>query len=171
MSKVFMRKPLGMRIVMVAIAAVMLCGVLTINASAINPAPPYFWLDEDFTDAPPMGNNTIADIEWNNDGEFLFFTQPEFFYDGHRYVGTIVDMWVYDAYAESGSEDPDPPDPGYINVWQNGYALVPDTYLQENDNHEYFFKFWLKIYVFDITAQEDFTHIELPVYFELASVL
>jgi hypothetical protein len=148
---------------MIAIAVVMLCGVFSLNASAITPAPPYFYLDANFQELPPMGNETIADVEVDLDGNVIFLFKPEFFFDSvneHSYVGTIEDMQVYDAYEAA-----------YIDVLTGGAASVSSEYIQYNLASQRYFQFYLTIYVYDITAREDFAHIPIVAYFDFRTIM
>jgi hypothetical protein len=157
MSVIIRKKSFAMKVVVIALAVMSLVGTLSISASAITPVSPYFYLDDDFQYLPPMGNQTVADIEYYILRDtYTFFFQPETWHDdtnNHDYIGEITSFKVYDSFSGA-----------YIETQSGGIANVSSMYRQYNDDDLSYYRFQITVDVFDITAGTPFPHVTVDVY-------
>jgi hypothetical protein len=157
MSAIIRRKSIVMKAVVIALAVMSLVGTLAISASAVAPVAPYFYLDNEFQYLPPMGNDTVADIEYYilND-MYMYFFKPETWTNpsnNHTYIGEITSFRVYDQFSGA-----------YFETQHGGVATVSSLYRQYNDDNQDYYQFKIQVDLFDITAGTPVQHIEVDVY-------
>jgi hypothetical protein len=164
MAKLVSKNSLVKRGVMMILVVMALVGTLSISASAIAPTTPYFYTNPQLTALPPMGNNTVGDIEFDKTANsYIFFFQQEFFKEpntGDYFVGTISSVQVWDYNATT---------PGWVTLTLNGGSVVvPASYVHyDSTTSTEYIQFNLSVTAFDITTGTPYTHLPIPpVYFD-----
>jgi hypothetical protein len=121
------------KLIAILAVAVLVLTVGAISAFAYVPAAPYFFTKTTFTypDVPPMGNDTIFDIqEPYTDPQYgactVVFFQPEKFFNtlgGPRdnYIGVVDEFYVVDPSSGAKTD---------MIVSNEGYARIPITWKQ-----------------------------------------
>jgi hypothetical protein len=153
------------RALTVALAVMMVAGVSVTSVFAVgwDPAPPYFFLDEDLTTTPNMGNATINDVEYSGDSFYLFL-QPETYtnpYNEHVYIGIIDEFGVYDSSGK------------LIDVMTGGaVATIPGTatYVRYNDNGDPYYAVHIGVEMYDTTAGEPAPHLSYDVFLSIDAI-
>ena len=147
------------RALAIALAVMMIAGVSAASVFAVGvaPAPPYFFMDADFTQVPRMGNATINDVEYDSVGDvYILFLQPERWtnpYDNHDYIGELDEFGVYD----SGGVYHD-------DVMDGGTVKLPGSYIQENTEGEPYFAVHIGVELYDLTDKKPAPHQDWDVF-------
>jgi hypothetical protein len=151
------------RILTVVCAAVLAVGVFAATAAAnpvhaAVPSAPYFFIDEALTNPTPMGNATVADIEYSPGSDtYLFYLSSEFFtMAGVDYVGAIDDFKVWDQSTGN-----------YVDCLQGGTVpVVPGEYVYTDSQKKDVLYIQININAWDITNDVPYPHLTVYVYFD-----
>jgi hypothetical protein len=142
------------RAVVLALVVVMVFA-LAVSASAGPPTGDYFYMDADFTTLPPMGNKTIANVQYSKSTlEYYLFFQPETYvspYDGYTYIGSIDSFQVLD-----------PSTGAYVQLIDGASAIVPASYVQLNSTGAPYLQVQLGVDLYNVSLGQPGTHMTIP---------